>query len=136
MRQLYLDLINHPKKYAMSSYSITGKIVRVLDPQAVGQSGKLKREFWLEFMDGQYMQTVKFETMKPDLVSGLSNAHVWQERTVHFNLRGRRWDGPKGETVFNTLDAWKVECAGNAQPAPPPPPPVQEPESELDDLPF
>lgn len=118
----------------MSRYTITGKIVRVLDPETL-RSCKQKREFWLEFMDGQYAQTVKFETMKPELVSGLSKAHVGQERTVHFNIRGRRWDGPKGETVFNTLDAWKVERVGNAHQTPPPPPPVVEPEPE-EDLPF
>ncbi|HEY1040372.1 MAG TPA: DUF3127 domain-containing protein, partial [Bacteroidia bacterium] len=35
---------------------------------------------------------------------------------VSFNLRGREWNSPQGETkYFNTIDAWRLEKAGSMQ---------------------
>ena len=120
----------------MNNFEIEGKIIKVLEPQTVGQKGTRKREFWLETQDGAYTQTIKFETLTPALVDGLTQAHVGATRVVHFNLRGRLYDGRNGQDCFNSLLAWKVNrAAGTDQPVPPPPP-VKQPEPEIDDLPF
>lgn len=100
--------------------NVKGKILEISDTQQVSNSFK-KREFVLEYAENpQYPEYLKFELIQ-DKCSVLDSYKVNDEVDVYFNLKGRKWTDPKGEVkYFNSLQAWKIEGAGNAQSAPPP----------------
>ncbi len=88
-------------------YNATGKIYKLFDAQRINDK-LTKREFVLEIQDGQFPQLVKFETMN-DKCELLDRFNVGDTVTVRFNLRGREWTNPKGETLyFNTLSVYEV----------------------------
>lgn len=95
---------------------IKGKIIEIYDTIQVSEKFK-KREFVVEYAENtQYPEYVKFE-LTQDKCDVLNSYKIGQEVEVHFNLRGRRWTDPKGETkYFNSLQAWKVQNAGNKAP--------------------
>lgn len=69
-----------------------------------------KREFVVEYTPekSQYQEFLKFEIVQ-DKCEMLNNFKVGENVEVHFNLKGRKWTNPKGETVyFNSLQAWRV----------------------------
>lgn len=120
---------------------ITGKLVEIFDTVQINDSFR-KREFVVEYSDNtQYPEFIKFELFqdKAELMDGYK---VGEEIEVAFNLKGRKWNDPKGGVkYFNTLQAWKVNrksaAAGNTDAAAP----TEEPEwlSDQDDenvLPF
>lgn len=48
-----------------------------------------------------------------DKVSLVDNFAIGEEVKVLFNLKGREWVSPQGETkYFNTIDAWRIEKVG------------------------
>ncbi|ELR72349.1 hypothetical protein C900_01631 [Fulvivirga imtechensis AK7] len=100
--------------------NVKGKILEISDTQQVSNSFK-KREFVLEYAENpQYPEYLKFELIQ-DKCSVLDSYKANDEVDVYFNLKGRKWTDPKGEVkYFNSLQAWKIEGAGNAQSAPPP----------------
>lgn len=68
-----------------------------------------KREFVLTTeANTPYPQHVIFQVTQ-DKCDRLDDIGIGDELRVHFNLRGRDWDGPQGKRYFNTLEAWKVE---------------------------
>ncbi len=70
-----------------------------------------KREFVVEVPDGKYPQMVLFQ-LTGDRCSVLDDFRVGDQVRVTFNLRGREWKSPQGETkYFNSLDVWKLEAA-------------------------
>ena len=120
---------------------ITGKLVEIFDTVQINDSFR-KREFVVEFSENsQYPEFIKFELVqdKADLIDGYS---VGEEVEVAFNLKGRKWNDPKGGVkYFNTLQAWRLSRktaeTGKADSAAP----MEEPEwlSDQDDenvLPF
>lgn len=116
-------------------FEIKGTIHTVFEAKQISSSFT-KREFVLEIEDGRYSQVVMFE-MTGDKVGQLDEYRKGDQVTVHFNLRGREWNSPKGEIkYFNSLVAWKVDRDG-AQPsrggAHDSPPPADE---WNDDIPF
>ena len=142
----------------MSDLKITGVLTAIFDTQQVSERFS-KREFVLG-TGGDYPQSILFQLTgnRIDLIDSYTEG---QEIEVSFNLRGREWFNPsKGvNQYFNTLDAWKIQPAGQAQaprqstpapavrtaPAPPPPPPVPKKmpvpadvmgSNTIDDLPF
>lgn len=90
---------------------IKGKIVELFQTQQVTDTFK-KREFVLEFAENpQYPEFVKFEMIQ-DKCGLLDNYQVGNEVTIAFNLKGRKWNDPKGGVkYFNTLQAWKIQNA-------------------------
>lgn len=84
------------------SYTIEGKIIRIEDAQSFA-SGFTKREFVIE-TDEKYPQQIKFECLKDgcDMLDG-RRENDWI--TVHFNLRGREYNG----RYFVNLHCWKIE---------------------------
>ena len=68
-----------------------------------------KREFIAAYAENpQYPEYLKFE-MVQDKCDLLNDFEVGQEVNIYFNLKGRKWISPKGETLyFNTLQAWKI----------------------------
>jgi hypothetical protein len=46
----------------------------------------------------------------------LDNVSVGEQIEVSFNLKGREWTSPQGEVkYFNTIEAWRIEKAGQGQ---------------------
>ena len=92
------------------AFDTTGKI-HVLSETKQVSDRFTKREFVLEVPDGKYPQFVQFQ-LTGDRCSQLDNFKVGDEIRVTFNLRGREWRSPQGETkYFNSLDVWKLEAA-------------------------
>ena len=95
---------------------------------AVAVSDKFtKRDFVLMIADNpQYPQHVLFQ-LTQDKCPLLDMMACGMEVEVHFNLRGRAWTSPQGETkYFNTLEAWRILPANAAANVPSTPPPVHQ----------
>lgn len=96
-----------------------GKLHAKIDIQQVTDTFR-KREFVLEYADNpMYPQYVKFELIQ-DRVTLVDAYEVGDKIEITFNLRGRQWTSPQGETkYFNTLDAWRIQKieAENGAPA-------------------
>lgn len=101
------------------SFTIKGRIVVINELNHISDSFQ-KREFVLEVPDSnpQYTDLISLEFVK-EKCSLLDQHQVGQEVEVGFNLKGRKWDGPKGTRYFNTLQAWRISNIGQ-QGAPPP----------------
>lgn len=101
------------------------------------------REFVIEVADGNYPQLVKFQLVQ-DRCALLDPFEENEKIKVHFDLRGREWNGK----YFTNLNAWrleKVEMTASTSSAPPEvsddsfPAAGDEPQSSGDfddDLPF
>ena len=84
-----------------------GTIKAIMPEQQVTEKFK-KREFVLSDGHDQYPQTVIFE-MTNDKCSLLDKFQVGDEVKIDFQLRGREWQNPQGETkYFNTLSAFRI----------------------------
>lgn len=96
---------------------ITGKITEIFQTQQISGTFK-KREFVVEFAENpQYPEYVKFEFIQ-DKCDMLDNYQAGQEVTIGFNLKGRKWNDPKGGVkYFNTLQAWRIQNATQGQQA-------------------
>jgi len=92
-------------------FEVTGEIHEIME--AVEVSDRFtKREFVLNVTDNpKYPQLVSFQA-SGNGVKWLDDYAAGDAVTVHFNLRGREWRTPDGDTkYFNTLAAWKIEAA-------------------------
>jgi hypothetical protein len=96
---------------------VTGIIKVKFDTNVVSERFK-KRDFVLTVEPGSpYPQHVTFQLVQ-DKVSLLDSFNVGDEVKVLFNLKGREWTSPQGETkYFNTIDAWRIEKMGQHKPA-------------------
>lgn len=118
---------------------VTGKLLEVKETQQVSDTFQ-KRSFVLEYTENpQYPEYVSFELIQ-DKCTLLDNFRSGQEVEVSFNLKGRKWINPEGETrYFNSLQAWRIDAAQSAGQAPDAAAPSQNPApgaSEEDNLPF
>ena len=87
---------------------IIGLLKVKFDTQVVSDRFK-KREFVLTTEpSGNYPQHVSFQ-LTQDKCNLLDSYREGDELKVHFNLRGREWNGPQGIKYFNTLEAWRIE---------------------------
>ena len=120
---------------------ITGRLHKVFDTEQKTESFKA-REFVIE-TQGEYPQFVKFQ-LTQDRCDLIENYKEGDSLKVHFDLRGREWQGK----YFTNLNAWKIEADGGmSRPASDENfsqdvPQASAPESnidsreDLDDLPF
>ena len=118
---------------------VEGKIVEKFDTQNIKDTFK-KREFVLEYAENpQYPEFVKFELIQSNC-DQLDDLNIGDEVSVNFNLKGRKWTDPQGQTkYFNSLQAWRVDKKSSQGDATPPPPTqewAKEDFSQDDDLPF
>lgn len=100
---------------------VQGKIVEIFDTVQVSDNFR-KREFVIEYADNpQYPEFLKFECIQ-DKCALLDEFSVGQEVMVNLNLKGRKWTDPQGNVkYFNSLQAWRIQPAGNntaSQPSP------------------
>lgn len=88
---------------------ITGKIKKIMDLQEVNERFK-KREFVLATdLNTPYPQYILFQTIQ-EKCALLDNLKVNDEVKVFFNIRGREWINPEGQTkYFVTLEAWRID---------------------------
>lgn len=94
-------------------FKMTGVVERIFDTETVNDKFR-KRVFVINDMDEKYPQLISFQCIQ-DRVTILDTLGEGQEVEVAFNLRGREWTSPDGETkYFNTLEAWRVEATGAA----------------------
>ena len=96
---------------------IQGKLLEISDTVQIKETFR-KRDFVVEYADNpQYPEYVKFECIQ-DKCDMLDNYSVGQDVTVSFNLKGRKWVDPQGETkYFNSLQAWRMQPASGASAA-------------------
>ncbi len=95
---------------------VTGTVKAKFDTVQVSDKFK-KREFVLTIEPSSpYPQHVSLQLVQ-DKVNLIDNISVGEEIKVYFNLKGREWVSPQGETkYFNTIDAWKLEKVSGAAP--------------------
>ncbi len=92
------------------AFDTTGKLHVTSETKQVSERFT-KREFVVEIADGKYPQFVQFQ-LTGDRCSLLDEFRVGDAVRVTFNVRGREWKSPQGETkYFNSLDVWKLEAA-------------------------
>jgi len=95
----------------------TGNVkIKTIGPiQDVGSNGFQKRDVDVITEEAQYPQTLRFQfdgshINKPDSLK------VGDIVNISFNLKGREWVNPQGETVvFNTLQGWKISSVTSAE---------------------
>ena len=123
--------------------TIEGKLVEKYDTQDITNSFK-KREFVVEYAENpQYPEFIKFELIQTNCQQ-LDEFEVGDEMSISFNLKGRKWNDPKGGVkYFNSLQAWRLDKksgSGNAATQAPPPSTsdewLKEDHSDDNDLPF
>ena len=105
------------------AYDLKGTVKVVQEPQTFA-SGFSKRELVVTVEDGKYPQDINVEFMQ-DKVGLLDGLDVGDKVTVHFDIRGREYNG----RYFNNLAGWKIEVEGKEQ--------VDAPQDDgAEDLPF
>ncbi|HMN89226.1 MAG TPA: DUF3127 domain-containing protein [Saprospiraceae bacterium] len=101
----------------MTSFEIEGKLIKKFDVESKTSSFQA-REFVIEVADGNYPQFVKFQLVQ-ERCSLIDAFQEGEPIKVHFDLRGREWQGK----YFTNLNAWRVEkVAVGASPVAAPPP--------------
>lgn len=90
-----------------------GKLHKVFDIEQKTDSFRT-REFVIE-LSGQYPQYIKFQ-LTQDKCEMIDPYKEGQMLKVFFDLRGRQWQ----DKFFTNLQAWRIEAAGESQPAPMP----------------
>ncbi|MCF6360237.1 MAG: DUF3127 domain-containing protein [Cyclobacteriaceae bacterium] len=98
------------------SLSIAGSILEISEVQQIKETFK-KREFVLEHTENpQYPEFIKFELIQ-DKCALLDAFKVGDKVNVQFNLKGRKWTDRDGKVVyFNSLQAWRLQAEGGAEP--------------------
>jgi hypothetical protein len=93
---------------------IQGTLKVKFDEQKVSERFR-KRDFVIQDNSSQYPQLITFQLVQ-DRCSLIDPFNVGEEVRVNFNLRGREWKSPSGETkYFNTIEAWKIESVNAPQ---------------------
>ena len=115
---------------------LQGRIKLITPIQEYGANGFRKRELII-VTEEQYPQTISLEFTQGncELLNGYQPGQVVK---VTFDVRGREWTNPQGETkYFNSLVAWRIvnveaqaqaSVQASTQATPPPPPPAQTPQ--------
>lgn len=64
---------------------------------------------WVVETQEQYPQKIQLQSVKEKAENLIKFNKVGDVVDVDFNLRGREWINPQGETkYFNSIDAWRV----------------------------
>jgi hypothetical protein len=119
------------------SIDIKGTVVEIGETQTLGSKGFQKRAFVVK-TDEKYPQELEIEATK-ERIDALDGIRVGDPISVSVNIKGRRWEGPKGVKFYVSLEAWKIETSGDRRGAPTSPKPVIDVvanSSNNDDIPF
>ena len=85
------------------SFEIEGTLHKKYDTEKKSERFQA-REFVLLVEDGSYPQYIKFQ-LTQDRCNVIDDAEEGQMIKVHFDLRGREWNGK----YFTNLNAWRIE---------------------------
>jgi single-strand DNA-binding protein len=90
------------------AFSLTGTIKKIFPTQTF-PSGFSKREFVVTSSEDRFPQDIKLDCLKEkeEILKGFKEG---DEVTVHFDLRGREYNG----RYFVDLNAWKLEAGRSA----------------------
>jgi len=88
------------------SFEVEGKLHKKFETEQKTESFQA-REFVIEIADGNYPQFIKFQLVQ-DRCGLLEPYEEGEDIKVHFDLRGREWNG----RYFTNLNAWRLEKAG------------------------
>ena len=87
------------------SFEIVGKLLRKYPTES--KSDKFQaREFVIEIPSGQYPEFIKFQ-LTQERCGLLDSYNEGDEIKVHFELRGREWQGK----YFTNLTCWRIESS-------------------------
>lgn len=86
------------------SFEVVGKLHKKFETENKTDTFRA-REFVIEVEGGNYPQFVKFQCVQ-DRTAIVDNYNEGDEIKVHFDLRGREWQGK----YFTNLNAWRVEA--------------------------
>ena len=93
------------------NFELTGKIFEIFPTQQKTEEFK-SREFVLEtkqdIADRTIVNYVKFQTTN-DKCDVLNRYKTADTVTVHFNIRGNKWEKEGKVSYFTNLDAWRIE---------------------------
>lgn len=118
------------------SFEITGRLHKKFDTESKTDTFQA-REFVIELNESGYTNYVKFQLVQ-DRCSAIDPYEEGQTIKVHFDLRGREWNGK----YFTNLNAWRVEGEQQNAPTNTPPgndfPGASDAPADMpdDDLPF
>ena len=94
------------------SYVMKGKVKVVGSTVAISEKFS-KREFVVVDDTNMYPQDIMFQ-LTQDKCNLIDSLVIGDQVEVSFNLNGREWVNPKGESkFFNTLDVWKISKIGS-----------------------
>ncbi len=96
---------------------LIGRLTKKFDTAVVSEKFK-KREFILTTEENtQYPQPISIQFTQ-DKCALLDAYNEDDEVKIHFNIKGRYWNGPQGDKWFNTIEAWRIEliAKGSGQP--------------------
>jgi len=96
------------------SFEIVGKLHKKFDTENKTATFQA-REFVIEADDGRYPQMIKFQLIQ-DKCEEIDKFNEGDNIRVHFNLRGREWQGK----YFTNLNAWRIEATTTNATAPAP----------------
>tara|TARA_R110000772_G_C12995632_1_gene407555 strand:- start:214 stop:537 length:324 start_codon:yes stop_codon:yes gene_type:complete len=90
-------------------FKLTGQIKVKKETEVVSEKFS-KREFVLTDSSSMYPQDISFQ-LTQDKCGLIDAFEVGATIEVSFNLRGREWVNPQGESkYFNSLEAWRLEA--------------------------
>ena len=94
------------------SFEVIGTLHKKYDTESKSATFQA-REFVIEIADGNYPQFIKFQLVQ-DRCSLIDEYEEGKKIKVHFDLRGREWNG----RYFTNLNAWRVEQSEGQSAAP------------------
>lgn len=97
---------------------LVGQIEEIFDEKQI--TAKLRKRSIVIKTNEKYPQHVEVEFVN-DRINLLDAIAIGQQVTISFNVRGRKWAGPKGDRYFVSIDGWRIQAAntgGDSYPAP------------------
>ncbi len=85
------------------SFEVTGKLLKKFDTESRSEKFQ-SRDLVLEVADGNYPQLIKFQLVQ-ERCPILDTFNEGEEIKVHFDLRGREWNGK----YLTNLNCWRIE---------------------------
>lgn len=91
------------------SFEIVGKLLRKYPTES--KSDKFQaREFVIEIQNGAYPEFIKFQ-LTQERCGLLDSYNEGEEIKVHFELKGREWQGK----YFTNLNCWRLEQSSGTE---------------------
>ncbi len=106
------------------SYTAQGRLKHIGETEQKTDQFQV-RDAVIETLDDKYPQLVKFQFVQ-DRCNLLDSYELNDLVTIHFDLRGREWDGK----YFTNLNGWKIEKDAPSEQ------PTTEPKNQDDAHPF